>query len=88
MNFLLDKYNKFADKVVGGEIEYILKPAGSAIADGAKVVCEALTASMPEIGAGITIICAVGIMLTGNAPKWLARWGLGMMGAIIWLINA
>lgn len=88
MNFLLEKYNQFADKVVGGQLEFILKPIGNAIVDGAVIVCNALTDAMPEIGAGITVICAVGIMLTGNVPKWIARWGIGMMGVIIWLINA
>jgi hypothetical protein len=41
---------------------------------------------MPEIGAFITIAAGLAIMFTGNAPKYLVRWGFGMMGVISWLI--
>ncbi len=84
-SWLLDHYNGFADRVIGGQIEFILKPIGNMLRDGLMELGRIITEFMPEIGAGITVICAIGIMLTGNAPKWLARWGLGMMGVIIWL---
>jgi hypothetical protein len=85
---LLNWYNDFSDKIVGAQIDFILKPIGDAIVDGAIYVTNALTHSMPEIGAGIVIICAVGMMLTGNIPKWLARMSVGLGGVIIWLLNA
>lgn len=56
--------------------------------EGAIALAHILTEVMPEIGAGITIICAIGIMLTGNVPKWLGRWAVGVGGAILWLLNA
>jgi hypothetical protein len=88
MNFLLEKYNTLADKVITWEVESLLKPSGDSLKDILIELANIITVSMPEIGAGITIICAVGIMLTGNIPKWLGRWGVGMLGAIIWLLNA
>lgn len=84
----IDWWNGLGDKIVGAEVEFILKPIGEALVDLAKFICEVLTASMPEIGAGITIICAVGIMISGNIPRWFGRWAVGMGGAIIWLLNA
>jgi hypothetical protein len=88
MSKLLNWYNDFSDKVVGAQIEFILKPIGDAIVDGAIYVTNALTTTMPEIGTGIVVICAVGMMLTGNIPKWLARMSVGLGGVIIWLLNA
>ncbi|MEH7521667.1 hypothetical protein V7149_00070 [Bacillus sp. JJ1503] len=88
MSKLLDWYNGLADKVVGAEVEFILKPVGNAIVEGAIYVTNALTDVMPEIGVGIVVVCAVGIMLTGDIPKWLARMAVGLGGAIIWLLNA
>jgi len=65
---------------------------GDKLADGiASIFTDLLniiTANMPEIGAFITIICGVGIMLTGNFAKWFMRWGFAMLGAVIWLLNA
>ena len=88
MNFLIDKYNKIADKVVGAEVEFVLRPVGEAITDSIVFIAHALTESMPEIGAGIVVVCAVGMMLTGNIPKWLGRIAVGVGGAILWLLNA
>ncbi|MFE4524321.1 M23 family metallopeptidase [Cytobacillus firmus] len=84
-SWFLDKYNGFADRVIGGQVEFILKPIGNMLRDGLIEIGHILTEFMPEIGGFLTVICAVGIMFTGNAPKWLARWGVGMMGVIIWL---
>jgi hypothetical protein len=88
MSKLLDWYNGVSDKIVGAQVEFMLKPIGHAIADGAIYVANALTDVMPEIGAGIVVVCAVGIMITGDIPKWLARMAIGLGGAIIWLLNA
>ena len=85
MNFLLDKYNQAADKVVGAEVEFILKPLGIAIRDGLIYIGTVLTEWIPEIGAGVVIVCAIGIMFTGNVPKWLARMAVGLGAAVIWL---
>jgi hypothetical protein len=84
----LEKYNDFSDQVVGAEVKFILKPIGDAIVDGAVYICTALTDAMPEIGAAITIICGIGMMFTGNIPRWTTYCGLGLTGVILWLINA
>jgi hypothetical protein len=78
-------WNDLGDKVVGAQVEMILKPVGQAIVDGAIYVGRTLTDWMPEIGAGVVVVCAVGLMLSGNAPKWLARMAAGLGVAIIWL---
>jgi len=88
MSTLMEKWNALGDKVVGAEAEMILKPVGRAIVDGAVYVCHVLTDYMPEIGAGVVVVCAVGMMITGNIPKWLARMSIGLGAAIIWLLNA
>ncbi|MFB7302651.1 hypothetical protein [Heyndrickxia sporothermodurans] len=88
MSWIMDQYNQFADKVIGGQMEYILKPIGNGIVGGLTYLGHVLTDVMPEIGAGIVVICAVGIMVTGDVPKWLGRCAVGLGGAIIWLINA
>lgn len=85
---LIDKWNALGDKVVGAEAEMILKPVGRAIVDGAVFIGHTLTDWMPEIGAGVVVVCAVGLMLTGNAPKWLARMAVGLGVAIIWITGA
>jgi hypothetical protein len=82
---LIDKWNALGDKVVGAEVELILKPIGRTLKDALIELGVILTDYMPEIGAGIVVVCAVGIMLTGNIPKWLARMAVGLGGAIIWL---
>jgi hypothetical protein len=81
-------WNALGDKVVGGEVEMILKPVGKAIVEGAVYVGHVLTDYMPEIGAGVVVVCAVGMMITGNIPKWVARMSIGLGAAIIWLLNA
>jgi hypothetical protein len=85
---LIDKWNSLGDKVVGAEVELILKPIGRTLKDAAIYIGHALTEFMPEIGAGIVVVCAVGIMFTGNVPKWLARMAIGLGAAIIWLVSA
>jgi Peptidase family M23 len=80
----LDKYNAFSDWFVGKEIEFIVKPFLALLCEGA----EWLTSVMPEIGALITVVCAVMMMLTGNVSRWIGVWVLGTGGAIIWLLNA
>lgn len=64
------------------------KPVGDIIIGGLTYVGHAITNVMPEIGAGVVLVCAVGMMLTGNIPKWLGRCAVGLGGAIIWLLNA
>lgn len=85
---VIDKWNALGDKVVGAEVEMLLKPLWSMIQEAAVDVCIILTEFMPEIGAGIVVVCGVGMMITGNVPKWLARMVAGLGGAIIWLLNA
>jgi hypothetical protein len=84
---LLEWYNGVSDKIVGAEVKFLLKPIGEAIFNGFTDVVHALTNVMPEIGAGIVVVCAVGMMLTGNIPKWLARLAVGLGGVVIWLIS-
>lgn len=85
---LLDKWNALGDKVIGAEVELILKPIGRTIVDCAVYIGHVLTDYMPEIGAGVVVICGVGIMLTGNVPKWLVRLAIGLGAAVIWLVSA
>jgi hypothetical protein len=82
---LMDKWNALGDKVVGAEVELILRPLCRTLKDALIYLGHTLTDWMPEIGAGIIVVCAVGIMFTGNVPKWLARMAVGLGGAIIWL---
>lgn len=84
----MEIYNDFADKAIGAQVDLFLKPIGAFIQQGAVKICVILTDYMPEIGAGIVVICGVGMMITGNVPKWLARMATGLGGAIIWLLNA
>jgi len=69
-------------------VKVVLKPIGEALVEGANHLTEILTATMPEIGAGVMLICGVMIMITGDVPKWLGRMAVGVGGAIIWLLNA
>lgn len=78
-------WNSLGDKVVGAEVEMILKPIGRTLKDGLIYLGNTLTDWMPEIGAGVVVVCAVGLMWTGNAPKWLARMAVGLGAAIIWI---
>lgn len=84
--FFLDKFNGMSDYLVGKEVE-VLQLIGASILEGIKVIGRAITEVMPEIGALITVVCAVGIMCTGNIPKWLGRWAFGMGGVILWILN-
>lgn len=86
--FLLDKYNAFADKIIGSEVTQVLKPAQHSLQDMLISLGHALTDLMPEIGVAITIAAGISIMFTGNIPKYITRWGFGMMGVISWLIFA
>ncbi|MEH7440486.1 M23 family metallopeptidase [Neobacillus drentensis] len=83
---LLDKYNKFADKVIGAEMNMVVKPAQNTLQDWLTWLGHTLTDLMPEIGAGITIAAGIAIMFSGNFPKYFVRWGFAMMGVISWII--
>lgn len=61
---------------------------GSTLYRWGKELIDVLTDYMPEIGACITILCGVLVMITGNFPKWFARWGVAMTGVVVWLANA
>jgi murein DD-endopeptidase MepM/ murein hydrolase activator NlpD len=87
-NVLLDKYNEFADKVIGAEMDMVLKPAQQTLHDGLITLGHTLTDLMPEIGTGITILAGIAIMFTGNFPKYITRWGFAMMGVISWILLA
>jgi murein DD-endopeptidase MepM/ murein hydrolase activator NlpD len=86
--FLLDKYNQFADKVIGAEMNTVVHPAQDMLRDGLIWLGHTLTDLMPEIGAAITIAAGIAIMFTGNFPKYITRWGFGILGVISWLILA
>jgi hypothetical protein len=83
-----DWINHIGDRVVGYEVHAILKPLGHALMSGLSGLGEALTQLMPEIGAAITVTCAIGIMCSGDIPKWIGRLAFGLGGVIIWLIIA
>jgi murein DD-endopeptidase MepM/ murein hydrolase activator NlpD len=86
--FLLDKYNHFADKVIGAEMNMVVKPAQHTLQDWLIWLGHNLTDLMPEIGTAITILAGVAIMFTGKFPKYITRWGFAMMGVISWIILA
>ena len=85
---LLNKYNKFADKVIGAEIDMVVKPAQHTLQDWLTWLGHSLTDLMPEIGTAITIAAGIAIMFTGNFPKYITRWGFAMMGVISWILLA
>jgi hypothetical protein len=62
--------------IIGGEFHDLIVSA-----------IHGLTAIMPEIGAFLTIICAVAMMFSGDIAKWSVRWGIVMTGVIAWLIG-
>jgi hypothetical protein len=66
----------------------LLREFGEFLQWGALKVAEFLTVNMPEIGALLTVSCGVLIMISGNVTKWLGVWSAGMMGAVLWLLNA
>lgn len=84
--FLLDKYNHFADKVISAEMSTVVQPAQHTLQDWLISLGHTLTDLMPEIGTGITIAAGIAIMFTGNFPKYFVRWGFAMMGVISWII--
>lgn len=84
--YLLDKYNHFADKVIGAEMNTVIHPAQHTLQDWLITLGHALTDLMPEIGTGITIAAGIAIMFTGNFPKYITRWGFAMLGVISWII--
>lgn len=90
--FLLDKYNHFADKVIGAELHSVGVPTRETFQETIQVwataICNTLTDLMPEIGTAITILAGVAIMFTGNFPKYFTRWGFGMLGVISWIVLA
>lgn len=90
--FLLDKYNHFSDKVIGAEMNAVGLPTKETFQETLQVwltsLGHTLTDLMPEIGTCITIAAGLAIMFTGNAPKYLTRWGMAMMGVISWLVLA
>jgi murein DD-endopeptidase MepM/ murein hydrolase activator NlpD len=87
---LLDKYNKFADKVIGAEFNAVGIPTKETFQETLNVwltsIGHTLTDLMPEIGCGITIAAGIAIMFSGNFPKHFTRWGFGMLGVISWII--
>jgi murein DD-endopeptidase MepM/ murein hydrolase activator NlpD len=87
-NPIVGIFNHLGDRIVGYEMNSILKPMGAGIMEALRNIGEGITELMPEIGAAVTVICAIGIMCSGNIPKWLGRWAIGMGGVIVWLINA
>lgn len=86
--FLLDKYNHFADKVIGAEMHTVVKPAGQTLQEWCLWLGHNLTDLMPEIGTAITIAAGIAIMFTGNFPKYFTRWGFAIMGVISWILLA
>lgn len=85
---LIDKWNALGDKVVAGEVEFILRPIGGLLKESLIFIGHTLTDFMPEIGAGVVVVCAVGMMISGDIPKWAGRCAVGVGGAIIWLLSA
>ncbi|MFJ5716506.1 M23 family metallopeptidase [Neobacillus sp. NPDC093127] len=89
-HFLLDKYNKFSDKVIGAEMNAVGIPTKETFQETLQLwltnIGHTITDLMPEIGTGITIAAGIAIMFTGNFPKYFTRWGFAMMGVISWLI--
>jgi murein DD-endopeptidase MepM/ murein hydrolase activator NlpD len=84
--FLMDKYNAFADKVIGAEMDMAVKPVGETIWEWLTWLGHTLTDIMPEIGACLTVAAGIAIMFTGNFPKYITRWGFAMMGVVSWII--
>jgi hypothetical protein len=53
---------------------------------GAKLVWlfQAAGSAMPEITTVSVVACALVLMLTGDASKWLGRAGLAVLVGIVW----
>lgn len=47
---------------------------------------DVLSVLAPELGAALTIICGVGMMLNGNLAKWFGRWLISMVGVVACLV--
>lgn len=82
----LDWMNGVSDDIVSWEVEVLFKPFADGIREGIAHTIEVFIENIPELAALYTIVCAGGLMFTGNAPKWLARWVIGIGGAIICLL--
>jgi hypothetical protein len=46
----MDAWNALSDKVVGAEVEMLLKPLGKVLANGAVYICHVLTDITPLLG--------------------------------------
>ncbi|MGM0836063.1 MAG: M23 family metallopeptidase [Bacillota bacterium] len=86
-NWITQKYNEVSDYIVGKEVEWILAPIGKALSDMMTGTIEAIYLMLPEIGAFVTVITGVLMMITGKPGKWVGMWAL-LMGVIVaWKIG-
>lgn len=88
-NTLLDKYNQFADWVVGKEIEVILKPTATFLKGVATDVVTTLNFYSAEIITLGLVICGVGMMvgsIFGKTNTWVSKLFLVFWGGVIWRI--
>lgn len=85
---LLDKYNAFADKVVGAETDFVLQPLWDYIRNGAIELCHVITIYLPDIMMIVTCIAAMLIMFGVKIPKVFSYYSIGLIVAVTWLINA
>jgi hypothetical protein len=53
---------------------------------GSKLVAlfQSLGGAMPEVATVAVIGCAVVLMVTGDASRWLGRMGLAVFVAVVW----
>jgi hypothetical protein len=82
----LDKFNDFSEWAVNKEMEIIFEPIAKAFIHAVSTLIEAIYLHLPEIGGALTIIFGILIMVTGNFPKWITRYGFLMTGVILWLV--
>jgi len=79
-NFLMDQYNRFADWAVGKEVELVLKPIGSFLADVSIATWRWFVLNLPDIigytaiGTGIFIILSA---MTGRGITKPLGWFFG-----------
>lgn len=86
-SYFLDKYNDFADYVIGKQMEVVVKPVGNALADMATRASESIYAVLPEIGGIITIAAGVMLMIPLiERGKVLGGYVSAMTGVIIWIV--
>jgi hypothetical protein len=93
---LLDKYNSFADRVIGAQVDYtqenlaaLFKPVGGWIKDGFIYLLDLLNYHSPGIIALGLVICGGGMMLgsiTGHAQNWTSKMFIVLWGGIIWRV--